>query len=364
MQSPKAGLLANDTMFVYNLRRELLERLLKEGYQVTVVAQPLTHQEKLQFMGCRLATVATGRRGTNPFADLRLFFQYLRILRQEKPDIVFTNNIKPNVYGGLACRLLGIRYMANVTGLGTPVEHPGLMQKLTTRLYKMGVAGAECVFFQNSENLQFFRDRNMLSKRSRIHLLPGSGVNLQSHPAWEYPQSGDIRFLFVARVMREKGIDQFLAAAKKFHSETVHFDVCGPCDDPHYLEVLQAEQEAGNITYHGMQPDLNPFYEKCSCFLYPSYYPEGMSNVLLEAAACGRPAVAADRSGCRETVDDGVTGYIVPPRDADAVLKAVEHFLSLSWEQRRDMGLAARAKVEREFDRQIVVEAYIKELNS
>lgn len=364
MDKRKAVLLVNDTMFAYNLRRELLERLLAEGYQVTVIAQPLTHQEKLQFMGCRLVSVSTGRRGTNPFADLALFFRYIQILRQEKPDIVFTNNIKPNVYGGLACRLLGIRYMANVTGLGTPVEHPGPLQKLTTRLYKMGIVGAECVFFQNTENLQFFRDRNMLSKRSRVRLLPGSGVNLQSHPAREYPRSEDIRFLFVARVMRDKGIDQFLAAAQKFHSETVHFDVCGPCDDPHYLEVLQAEQAAGNITYHGMQPDLNPFYERCSCFLYPSYYPEGMSNVLLEAAACGRPAVAVDRSGCRETVDDGVTGYIVPPRDTDAVLKAVEHFLSLSWEQRRDMGLAARAKVEREFDRQIVVEAYIKELNS
>ena len=116
------------------------------------------------------------------------------------------------------------------------------------------------------------------------------------------------------------------------------------------------------ITYHGMQPNINPFYEKCSCFLYPSYYPEGMSNVLLEAAASGRPAIAADRSGCRETVDDGVTGYIVPINDEAAVLEAVEKFLSLSWEQRRDMGLAARAKVEREFDRQIVVDRYIEEV--
>lgn len=362
MQSPKAILLANDTMFAYNLRRELLERLLQEGYQVTVVAQPLTHQEKLQFMGCRLAKVSTGRRGTNPLADLRLFFRYLEILRQEKPDIVFTNNIKPNVYGGLACRLLGIRYMANVTGLGTPVEHPGLLQKLTTRLYRLGVSRAECVFFQNTENLQFFRERKLLSKKSRVHLLPGSGVNLESHPAKPYPPEGELRFLFVARVMKEKGIDLFLTAARKFHSETVHFDVCGPCDDPYYLDVLKAEQKAGNITYHGMQQDLTPFYENCSCFLYPSYYPEGMSNVLLEAAATGRPAIAADRSGCRETVDSGVTGYIVPVNDEAATLEAVEKFLGLSWEQRRDMGLAARAKVEKEFDRQLVVDAYLQEI--
>ncbi|MBO5868915.1 MAG: glycosyltransferase family 4 protein, partial [Oscillospiraceae bacterium] len=281
---------------------------------------------------------------------------------REKPDAVFTYTIKPNVYGGLACRLLKIRYMANVTGLGTPVEKPGPLQKLTTRLYKMGVAGAECVFFQNEENRQFFEDRKMLSKKSRTCLLPGSGVNLEARPLREYPDSEQIRFLFVARVMQEKGIDLFLAAAKKFHSAQVAFDVCGPCDDPHYLEVLQDAHKEGMITYHGMQPNINPFYEKCSCFLYPSYYPEGMSNVLLEAAASGRPAIAADRSGCRETVDDGVTGYIVPINDEAAVLEAVEKFLSLSWEQRRDMGLAARAKVEREFDRQIVVDRYIEEV--
>ena len=313
-------------------------------------------------MGCKLAGVTTGRRGTNPFSDLKLFFQYLKILRKEKPDIVFSNNIKPNVYGGQACRLLGIRYMPNVTGLGTPVENPGLMQKLTTRLYKMGVAGAECVFFQNTENLQFFRDRKMLSKKSRTCLLPGSGVNLETHPVREYPAEGEIRFLFAARVMQEKGIDLFLAAARKFHSETVYFDVCGMCDDPHYLQVLQQAQDEGVIEYHGVQKDMNPFYEKCSCFLYPSYYPEGMSNVLLEAAASGRPAVAADRSGCRETVDDGVTGYVVPVKDENAVLEAVEKFLSLTWEERKAMGLAARAKVEKEFDRQIVVDAYLQEL--
>lgn len=360
----KAMLLANDTTYVYNLRREVVQRLIREGYEVTAVSEPLMHRDTLREMGCRLLDLSAGRHGTNPFADLLLFFKYLRILGKERPDVVLSYNIKPNVYGGLACRLLGIRYLPNVTGLGTPVEHPGLMQKLTTRLYKLGVAGAECVFFQNSENLQFFKDRNMLSKRSRTCLLPGSGVNLESHPVMDYPQAGDIHFLFAARVMREKGIDLFLAAAKKFHSETVHFDVCGPCDDAHYLQVLQQAQQDGILTYHGMQKDMNPFYEKCSCFLYPSYYPEGMSNVLLEAAACGRPAIAADRSGCRETVDHGITGYIVPVNDEQAVLTAVEQFLQLSWEQRRAMGLAAREKVEREFDRQLVVEAYIKELNA
>lgn len=358
----KAILLANDTTYVFNLRRELIQGLIKEGYQVTVVAELLHHQDKLKDMGCNLIELTADRHGTNPFGDIQLFLKYMGILRKEKPDIVLSYNIKPNVYGGLACRLLKIRYMPNITGLGTPVEHPGLMQKLTTRLYKLGVAGADCVFFQNAENRQFFQERKMLSKKSRTCLLPGSGVNLEARPLREYPQTEQIRFLFVARVMKEKGIDLFLAAARKFHSSRVVFDVCGPCDDPHYLQVLEEAQKSGVITYHGMQPNINPFYEKCSCFLYPSYYPEGMSNVLLEAAASGRPAIAADRCGCRETVDDGVTGYIVRVNDEQSVLAAVEKFLSLSWEEQRQMGLAARAKVEREFDRKIVVDRYLEEL--
>ena len=358
----KVMLLANDTSYVYNLRGELLQQLKKDGYEITIVSEPIHHQEKLKAAGCKLIDVITGRHGTNPFADLLLLIKYLRILRKEKPDIVLTYNIKPNVYGGLACRLLKLRYMPNITGLGTAVENPGKMQKLTIGLYKMGVAGAECVFFQNSENQRFFEERRMLGKKTRVHLLPGSGVNLQTHPMKEYPEEGPVRFLFAARIMKEKGIDLFLAAARKYHSDQVHFDVCGMCDDQEYLKILNEAQKENIITYHGVQKDMNPHYAQCSCFLYPSYYPEGMSNVLLESAASGRPAIAADRSGCREIVDDAVTGYVVPVNDENAVIEATGKFLSLSWEQRRQMGLLAREKVEREFDRQLVVAAYMEEI--
>ena len=187
-------------------------------------------------------------------------------------------------------------------------------------------------------------------------------MNLQTHPLLEYPKTGKIHFLFVARVMKEKGIDLFLSAARKFQSDNHVFEVVGGCDDENYLKILKEAQEQGIIVYHGLQKDVTPFYERCSCLLYPSYYPEGMSNVLLEAAACGRPAIAADRSGCRETVDDGVTGYIVPVNDEQAVLQAVENFLSMTWQRRREMGLAARTKVEREFDREIVVRMCMDEV--
>lgn len=356
-------MITNDTTFAYNLRREVLERLVQEGYRVTLIAEHLSRVEELSSTGCNLIDVKTGRRGTSILKDLHLFLTYFDVLRKSRPDIVLSNNIKPNVYAGIVCRLLKLRYIPNITGLGTPVENPGPLQKLTTFLYKIGVGGAETVLFQNSENVQFFKDRNMLSAKSKDVLLPGSGVNLQSHPLLDYPKEGKVHFLFIARVMKEKGIDLFLAAARKYHSENCVFEVVGGCDDENYLKILKDAQEQNIIVYHGLQKDVTPFFERCSCFLYPSYYPEGMSNVLLEAAASGRPVIAADRSGCRETVDDGVSGYIVPVNDEEAVLNAVEKFLSLSWEERRAMGLAGRAKVEQEFDREIVVRMCMEELN-
>ena len=361
----KIVMITNDTNFAYNLRREILKRFVKEGHEVVLVAEILNFQAEFEKMGVRLVNIKTGRHGTNPVDDLKLFRLYQRILKTERPQIVFTNNIKPNVYAGLACKMLRIPYVPNVTGLGTPVENPGPLQRLTTGLYKMGVSGAKTIFFQNSENQKFFEDRHMIPKGCKPVLLPGSGVNLSSHPLLPYPGEDEpIHFLFVARIMKEKGIDLFLAAAKKFTKERndVVFDVVGQCDDPAYQDVLKTAQENGEIVYHGLQSNVTPFYEKCACFLYPSYYPEGMSNVLLEAAACGRPVIAADRAGCRETLTDGVSGFLVPINDEAAVLKATEQFLALPYEKRKEMGLAGRAKMEREFDRELVIEEYLKQV--
>lgn len=357
-------MIANDSNFVYNLRREVLYKLVQDGHAVTVICQALAHKDELEELGCRVIDLNTPRHGKNPFADAALFIRYFHILKDIRPHVVFTNNIKPNVYAGIACSLLGIPYISNITGLGTPVEHPGLMQVLTTRLYKLGVGRAECIFFQNWENMQFFEKRKMIGRKTRTRLLPGSGVNLQTFLLQPYPEDEPIHFLFAARIMQEKGIDQFLAAARRFHSEKVVFDVCGMCDDEMYLMVLKDAHEAGVIIYHGQQKDMRPFYKQSHCFLYPSYYPEGMSNVLLEAAASGRPVIAADRSGCRETVENGVSGYVVPIKDEGAVIHAVEKFLSLSWEERRQMGIAGREKMEKEFDRRIVVEQYLQELEA
>lgn len=354
----KVLMIVNDTNFAWNLRREVLCAFVSKGYETCLVAQTLGFKSDFEELGVKIIDLSIDRRGTNPFSDLKLFNGYFKVLKKERPDLVFINNTKPNVYAGIACQLLKIRYIANVTGLGTAVELPGKLQRFSIFLYKLGVQKASTLFFQNKDNLSFFKEHKMIPKCAKTVLLPGSGVNLQTHPLLPW-HDGKVHFLYAARIMKEKGIDYFLSAAKMFANENVVFDVCGQCDDQKYKTLLENDS---NIVYHGLQKDLVPFYSMCSCFLYPSYYPEGMSNVLLEAAACGRPLIAADRAGCRETVDDGVSGFVVPVRDEEAVLKAVEKIINLSSDERRSMGIAGRRKMENEFDRQLVVAKYLSEV--
>ena len=357
------ALLANNTTYVYNLRKEIIQELISLGYRVVIVAELLEYTQELVEMGCILQSIVVGRHGKNPLADICLCKNYYKILKNDKVDIVLTYNIKPNVYGGIACQMLKIPCISNVTGLGTPLENKSWIQFILKRLCKIGFSKVNTVFFQNSANQQFFNDNKLLSNQTHQVLLPGSGINLQDFSYCEYTEDGGvIRFLFVGRIMKEKGIDIFFAAAKKFASNQVKFDVVGGCDDIKYESILQEYEKQGLIIWHGQQKNVKKFYCECNCLLFPSYYPEGMSNVTQEAAATGRPAIVANRPGCKEIVDNGMSGFVVPVNDEDATLLAVENFLKLTFEQRKQMGIAARHKVENEFDRKIVVKKYIEEI--
>ena len=358
----KILLIGNDTTSIFNFRYELICALIEHGFFVSVVCKPEQHIEELKEKGCAIIPIEIARKGKNPFQDIRLYGEYKRIIKKVAPDVVCTFNIKPNVYGGLACAGAKVPYLVNVCGLGTPVEMPGPLQWLTCRLYKLGAKKAACVFFQNEENRQFFEKRKMLSGRCR--LLPGSGVNLEKWKYLPYPNEDAVDFLFVSRIMKEKGIDQYLEAAEevKVRHPEARFHVIGACENQAYAVRLETLQSTGTIQYHGWQPDMRSFQEINCCTVHPTYYPEGISNVLLEAAACGRPIITTDRSGCREVVEDGVNGYICRQQDADDLIRQIEKFLSLPWDQRRDMGHAGRVKVEREFDRKLVVRIYLEEV--
>ena len=362
----KIVILANDTTYTFNLRGAIIKALIKEKYKVYIVAQVLNFKEELENMGCEIIDISIGRHGTNPFSDLKLLKEYKKIIKEIKPDVVLSFNIKPNVYGGMACAKYNIKFMPNITGLGTALEYPGLMQILTKALYKIGLRKADTVFFQNSENEDFFKKNKLISKKTKTILLPGSGVDLNEHKVLDYPRDdGIVRFLFIARIMKDKGIDIYLETAKKIKEKypNTEFHICGYCDDEKYKQILDKYEKDNIIIYHGEQKNMTPFFEMAHCIVHPSYYPEGMSNVLLEAAAHGRPIICTDRSGCSETVDDGNSGFIVPIKKIDEVVNSVAKIINMSKNDREKMGFCGRKKIEKEFDRNIVVNKYLNEID-
>ena len=361
----KIVILANDTTYTYNLRYALIKELIKQKYEIYVVAEILKFKNELEEIGCHLINIDIGRHGTNPLSDLKLMMKYKKVLKQLKPDFVLSYNIKPNVYGGMACRTIKTKFMPNITGLGTALEYPGLMQKITITLNKIGLKKADVVFFQNQENMDFFIKHKILSEKTKMVLLPGSGVDLEKHKLLEYPKDKIVKFLYVARIMKDKGIDIYLETAKtiKEKYQNTEFHICGYCDDEKYREILEKYENNKIIIYHGEQKDMNPYFEMASAIIHPSYYPEGMSNVLLEAAAHGRIVVCTNRSGCRETTDDNVSGFVVPVKSIDGVVDATERIINMTIDERKRMGLNGRKKIEKEFDRNIVVSKYISAID-
>jgi len=338
--------------------------LVDKGNEV-VISAPLDDKIKeVESLGFKVIVTDFDRQGINPIADVKLMWRYRTLIGQIKPDVVLTYTIKPNLYGGMACRLRGVPQIANVTGLGAAVEYPGMMQKLTIFLYKIAMRKTRLTFFQNTDNMSFCQEHNMV--KGAVRLIPGSGVNLQYHAKKPYPaETEPVRFLFMGRIRREKGIEEFLTAAERITKKykDVEFHVVGGCEGDYEGRLLDL-QNKGIITYHGRQQDVRPFLAMAACTLHPSFYPEGMSNVLLETCSTGRPIMTTMRAGCREIVEDGRNGFLVKQQDAEDLIAKVEKFLALPYAERKAMGDAAREKAEREFDRNIVVKAYLEAVYS
>ena len=354
-------IVSNVTAGLASFRSELIGTLSR-NYEVIILASDNGRKDKLEDLGAKVISVDMELHGTNPLKEIKLVSYYKKQMREIKPKIVLTYTIKPNIYAGMAAANLGIPYVANITGLGPAVENGGILQKITIPLYRHGLRKAQKVFFQNESNRDFMISHHMI-KESCYDLLPGSGVNLTKYTVQPYPQTDTVDFVFISRVVKEKGIEQYLNAAKEIrnkHPET-RFHICGGCDED-YEGKLKELHDSGIIIYHGRIDDVLGMHKQCSCTVHPSFYAEGMSNVLLESCACGRPIITTDRPGCREVVEDGVNGFVVKQRDSADLIKRIEQFLELSWEERKSMGLAGRAKVEQEFDRGIVIKKYMKEI--
>ncbi|MBD5456686.1 MAG: glycosyltransferase family 4 protein [Lachnospiraceae bacterium] len=358
MKNRKVLILANSSGGLYDFRNELVLELLKE-YQVVVSLPDEVRTKELAQEGCKVVHTPINRRGVNPLEDMKLIKSYRKLLKQERPDLVLTYTIKPNIYGGFCCGCMKIPYISTVTGLGSTFQKQGILLKVIVMMYRMGLKKAACVFFQNGENQRIFEQYHIKGRDSR--LVRGSGVNLDRHTFETYPQGEETRFLFVGRMMREKGIEELLKAAEKLHGPKVSFELLGYCDED-YEDRLDTAEKEGIIRHLGFDPNVHEYMKNASALILPTYH-EGMSNVLMEASATGRPVIASAISGCREIFEEGITGFGCKPKDADSLTEAIRKFLNLSIEERTRMGLMARKKMEREFDRRSVIDVYIKEIN-
>lgn len=353
----KILVLTNHSYMLYRFRLALLQQL-QQDHEVVLSMPFVGHEADFQALGFRCVETAMDRRGMNPVTDGKLLGFYRQLLRREKPDLVITYSIKPNVYGGLACRMAGIPYCANVQGLGTAFQKRGVAA-LVTLLYKLALKKARRVFFENESNAEAFVSRGILPAE-KITLLSGAGIDLKQYSCAPYPGNDPIHFLYLGRIMQEKGMDELFAAAWRLREQNVPFvlDLVGFYEDA-YKEQVEALCEAGIARFHGFQVDPRPFYREADCVVLPSWH-EGMSNVLLEAAAMGRPLITSDIPGCREAVADGESGLLCRVKDSDDLYGKMLAMARRTAEEREIMGKAGRRIMERCFDKKAVVAATVE----
>lgn len=353
-------ILANNSGGLYRFRKELMARLISDGHEVYAVTPFDEYIGELRDMGIHLMEQNMNRRGKNPLQELRLLWDYRSVMRQIKPDMIVTYTIKPGIYGGLLARWMRIPYAVNITGLGTAFQNQGMLRTMIVKMWKMALHSAGCVFFENQENAQVFLDFGIVRK-DKVHVLHGAGVNLEDFPLVEYPIEGETtHFLFVGRVMREKGVDELFSAMEQLHQKhpSIVLDVVGWCEE-NYESELEELQKRGLVNFHGFQRDVKPYIRQAHVFVLPSYH-EGMANTLLESAAMGRPLITSNIHGCMEAVRDGETGFLCEVRDVQSLERQMERFLNLPYEQKRRMGLAAHDLVAEQFDKKKVVQETVE----
>lgn len=359
----KILVLANHYNTLRIFRRELLKAMAAAGHEVVISIPPCDEENRqiLESYGTRVVFTAFDRRGTNPLDDLKLLAEYRKLIREEKPDKVVTYTIKCNIYGAFACKSGKIPHYANVTGLGSAFQGHGKMRMLVSTLYKLSLNKSKRIFFENVGNRDTLVEDGIVRKEQTV-VMPGAGVNLDEFAPVPYPAEGPIRFLFVGRIMQEKGVDEYFAAIRRLRADypNTEFDFIGWYED-HYEEQVKAMEAEGLIRFHGFQADVKPFIEQAHCVVLPSWH-EGMSNTLQEGAAMCRPLITSNIHGCKEAVIEGVSGFLTDVRNEDSLYAALTQFCALPHAKKTAMGIAGRTHMEEVFDKTKVVRWTMDEL--
>lgn len=361
MKSKRILFLVNHEIVIYNFRKELVEALLKENDEVFISSPTGPKTERLKDRGAHIIPTLMNRHSKNPFSDFKLLMFYIKQIKKIKPDVVLTYTIKPNIYGGIAARFLKVKYISTITGLGNALNN-GLKSALPHLLYRVSLKKAYHVYLQNQSNLNYMLERRILNENySQVN---GSGVNVEDFAYTSYPKGETLIFLYVGRLMKAKGIEEYLKAAatiKKRHPNTA-FHIVGSLEED-YQSMIHDAQDKNIIIYHGPVLDPKPYYQKAHALIVPSYH-EGLSNVLLEAGATGRPLIASNIPGCKEVIQDHETGLLFDPKNSEDLIEKLEEFIELSLEKKAAMGKKSRVFISKIYNRNSIVENYMKRIHS
>jgi galacturonosyltransferase len=353
----KILMLVNHYLTIRIFRRELIQELAKNNEVVISIPEgEKEYMDELRSFGARLVYDENmDRRKIDVLSDFKVISGYKKLLKAEKPDRVITYTIKCNIYGAMACRSLNIPCYSNITGLGSAYYNGGALKFITSFLYKVAMKNAKVVFFENKGNEKTLLDKKIF-KPEQTYVLNGAGVNLEKFTFSEYPQKqAPISFLFFARIMKEKGVDELFYAIEKLSGEydNLEFKFIGIYEDE-YEEKVNELESRGLIHYYGFQKDVIPFIQQCSCVVLPSYH-EGMANTLLESAAIGRPIITSNIHGCKEAVIDFESGFLANVCDEEDLYQKMKMFIELPYEKKADMGRVARKHMEKNFDKYDIV---------
>lgn len=364
MQTRSIVVSANSLWNITNFRSGLIKALAADGVGI-IVAAP-ADPDGDAFPAIEVVPLEMDRSGMNPLADGTLAARYFKLFRRVRPSAYLSFTIKPNIYGALAARLAGIPALPNVSGLGTAFLRGGTLGWFVNTLYRLAFAKCHMVFFQNPDDRQLFIDRRLVAE-AKARLLPGSGIDLKQFPPAAPLSDGPPIFLFIGRLLTDKGVREFVDAAQltKARYPQARFRLLGGLDPGNRTAIGRDELDRwiseGAIEYLGPTDDVRPHIAQASAVVLPSYR-EGLPRTLLEGGAMARPLIAADVPGCREIVKDGATGLICQVRSASSLAGAMARFAEMGVDERQALGDAARAKVEAEYDERAVIDAYLEVL--
>ncbi len=365
------ALLTNNDDDVYCFRKELIEALIQEGYEMLISCPDGPKFEMMKDIPYIYDNPNIDRRGTNPVKDFGLMIHYRKLFKQYNPAVILTYTAKPNVYASIAAHQLGIPVINNLTGLGSVINESAIKKRFIMWLFKQAYKKSACMMFQNETNMNLAIEQGMV--KGKYRLIPGSGVDTNRYPLQPYPEGGDgktgapVVFNYIGRILHDKGVDDYIEAAKRIKAEypKTEFNMLGFIEptEIHYERELRELGDQGIVIYRGSQKDVKPFITRAHATIHPSTYGEGMSNVLLESASSGRFLITTNNPGCQETVEDEKTGYIYRGGDVDALVNSIKRFLSLNNGQREIAGKLGRERMANKFSRKIVIETYMDEIS-